>query len=475
MTLIQYVRLLLRRWIPIGLATVVLTVGVYLVSNTRTPQYTASASEYFTLAFSNSPAELAQGSDFLQNQMSSFGQLATSPIVLNPVKDDLALPMTLKQLGRMITATTPRNTVVMQVSVTTSDPAQAAAIANAVSSELTSAVEQVSPKLPNGKSLVSVRSIQSALPPTVQSSPNTRRDTLFGFVIGLLLSCLVAIAAARLDNTVRTPAVLAEVTTRRLLGSVRFARSLSSRAVIIDTDPQSRIAEDLRQVRAGLEQLGAGRQTFAVVITSSIREEGRSTIAANLAAALAEAGRSTVLVEADLRRPQVAQLTGTDPELGLFNALADPSRTSECVQTSLLGSLAILPAGEHANPVELLSSPAMGQVISALRRDFEFVIIDSPALLDAADAAVMHSHVDGALIIAHAKRVHRDQLENALRSGELAWLKILGVVMNAVRSEDMPLTDDRSTARHWPETRPQPTRVPEDQAPRSEHTQLPVK
>lgn len=448
MTLIQYFRLLLRNWLPIGVATLLVTAGVYLISHSRPPQYNATATEYFSLTQADNAGLLAQGSKYLQDQMSSFGELATSPIVLNGVIDDLRLQTTPKDLAQSVTAITPRNTVVMKITVGSSNAKNSADIANSVSGNLINAIDNVSPKLANGKSLVSVRTIQVAQAPAVQSAPNTKRNTAFGFVIGLLLACLTIIAIARLDNRVRTPGTLAEVTTRRMLGSIRQARNLATGSLIIDDDPRSRSAEDIRQIRANVEQLATGRTSFAAVITSSTREEGRSVVAANLATALAEVGRSTILVDADLRRPRIADITGTDGSSGLLDALADPERLAAVIQDGKADGLKVLTSGgTRTNPGELLSSKAMGEVIGQLRQHYAFVIIDSPALLDAADAAATHAHVDGILMLANARRVEREQLQNALRTADLAGLKTLGVVLNAVNPRDLPSSSTRGNRR----------------------------
>ncbi|WP_375430337.1 polysaccharide biosynthesis tyrosine autokinase [uncultured Friedmanniella sp.] len=441
MTLASPIRLLLRHWLFIGLVTLLAGAGVYAYSTTRQAQYTATASEYFTVSVGQSAAELAQGSNYVQDQMASFGQLATSPSVLNPVIDDLGLQTTVKQLARTVTVSTPRNTVVMQINATDPDPARAAAIANGVGSQLSNAVDSVGPKLPNGKSLVGVQSIQTALPPTVQSSPNTRRDAALGLLIGLLLASGLVLLRNRLDSRVRTPAALAEITEEPLLGTVRQAGNLAKGGLVVASDAQSGSAEDLRNLRSNLEQLALGRSSFAVAVTSSVRLEGRSTIAANLAAALAEAGHQVVLVDADLRRPRVAELTGTKADSGLLGAITTPGDPSGTIQHVERGGFDVLTTGgSHANPTELLSSDALATLVTSLRERYAFVVIDTPAILAVSDVTSLRSEVDGALVVADATTVRRPQLANALTRAGTGGLKVLGVVLNEVASYEMPKT-----------------------------------
>ena len=433
MTFAQTIRLLLRHWWAIALATILAGAAVFGFAATQTPLYTATASKYVSLTLGDSAASLAQGSTYVQDQLASYGQLATSPLVLNSVIEDLGLNLNTKDLARLITVTTPRNTVIIQIDVTDSNPARAATIANAVGNQLAIAVDGVSPRRPNGKSLIAVQSIQAALPPTVQSSPNKKRDAGFGLLAGFLIACGVVVALDRTDRRVRSRANLAELTTHPLLGEIHQSTDLRPTAVTMLTQPESTSSEELRQIRAAVERLAADQPSYAVEIMSAVDGEGRSTIAANLAAALAEAGRRTVLVDADLRRPRLADLTKTDADRGLLQALRHPGEPTRYVQ-SASGFDVMAAGGTHSNPIELLTSDAMGQILDGLRRSHEFVVIDTPALLTSGEGTALEAHVDGGVVVADATRVRSEEFTRALDAAELAGMRILGVVLNRVRA-----------------------------------------
>ena len=147
-------RLFLRHWLVIGLVTLAVGAGAFAVSATRTPQYTATSSVYLTIASGPSAANLAQGSNYLQDQMDSFGELATSSRVLNTVIDELNLNTTAKDLAKHVTAVVPRNTVILQLSAADADPRTAASIANAVTAEFGQQLANVGPKSATGTPLV---------------------------------------------------------------------------------------------------------------------------------------------------------------------------------------------------------------------------------------------------------------------------------------------------------------------------------
>ncbi len=431
MTFAQTARVLLRHWWAIALATVLVGAAVFGLAATRTPLYTATASKYVSLTLGDSPTSLAQGSTYVQDQLSSYGQLATSPLVLNPVIDGLGLNLSTKELARLITVTTPRNTVIIQIDVTDSNPVRAATIANAVGSQLAVAIDGVSPRQAKGKSLIAVQSIQAALPPTVQSSPNKKRDALFGALAGLLVACGIVLARDRLDRRVRSRESLADLTSQPLLGEIHQSADLRPTAVTMLTRPESPSSEEVRQIRAVLERLATSRPSYAVEIMSAVEGEGRSTIAANLAAALAEAGRRTVLVDADLRRPRIGELTGTDPTRGLLQAIRRPAEPTRFVQPAA-GFDVLTAGGTHPNPIELLSSEAMSELLNNLRHSHEFILIDTPALLTSGEGTALEAQVDGSVMIADATRVRREELMKALDTAELAGMSVLGVVLNRV-------------------------------------------
>lgn len=427
------VGLLLRNWVFILVVTLAAGGITGVISMTRTPQYTATAGEFFGTATGASPGEIAQGNTYIQDQMSSFGQLATSPLVLAPVISDLGLPTTVKDLARVITVSTPRNTVIMQISVVGPDPAQAAAIANAVGKQVAAAVADIGPRLSNGKSLVTVRSIQEAIPPTIQSSPNTRRNVALALVAGFLLGCALVVARNLLDTRVRDADVVNELTTLPVLGAIRHSRAFDGAGLLLARHPDSQPAEDIRRLRADLLQVANGER-LCVLITSSVRGEGRTTLAANLAASLAEVGRSVVLLDADLRRPAVATLTGAVDGPGLVDVVTSEATIDDVLQDAPALGFTVITAGRaHPNPAEVLSSEGMEQLLRTLRERYEFTVIDTPAIGSVSDAAALREHVNAALVVAHASTISRKVLTATLQAAAAAGLPTLGIVVNSVK------------------------------------------
>jgi len=193
----------------------------------------------------------------------------------------------------------------------------------------------------------------------------------------------------------------------------------------------------------------------SIVITSSVPAEGKSTIALNLAVSLADTGARVILVDADLRRPSMAEYVGIEGNVGLTTVLIGRADVADVVQPLGTTTLDLLPSGRiPPNPSELLGSPAMAGLLDRLTASYDMVLLDSPPLLPVTDAAVLAKMAGGALVVVGADRIHRPQLVESLGSLQTAGAHILGIVLNktdrreagtySYESGYAPIAQDRS-------------------------------
>ena len=162
------------------------------------------------------------------------------------------------------------------------------------------------------------------------------------------------------------------------------------------------------------------------MISSSIPGEGKSTIAINLAVSLADAGARVILVDADLRRPSIAEYLGIEGGVGLTTVLIGRAEVEDVVQPLGRTSLDLLPAGQiPPNPSELLGSMAMADLLERLSASYDMVLLDSPPLLPVTDAVVLSNLAGGALVVVGVDRIHRPQLQQSLESLETAGAHIV--------------------------------------------------
>jgi succinoglycan biosynthesis transport protein ExoP len=176
-----------------------------------------------------------------------------------------------------------------------------------------------------------------------------------------------------------------------------------------------------------------------IVVTSSLPGEGKSTTAINLAITLADAGSRVALIDADLRRPSLAEYMGLEGEVGLTTVLIGQADLRDAIQPWGDSSLHVLPSGQiPPNPSELLGSLSMANLLEQLTNRYDIVLIDTPPLLPVTDAAILATITGGALVVAAADRLHRQQLTDGLGSLETVGARVLGC-----STQPTPLQTDR--------------------------------
>ncbi len=432
MELSDYVRILRKNWLVIVIVTLlgIGAAGVY--SLTRTPQFEAASTVFVSTQSSDSIQDLQQGNTFTLARVTTYTNLVSTPIVMNPVIAKLGLKTTATQLAENVTASSPLNTTLITITVTDPDPVKAANIANALGASLTSAVESI--ETPNGtkNSPVRLTRVKDAIPPLVPSSPNVPLNLALGALVGLVLGVGIAVLRSVLDTRVRTPRDVELTTDAPIIGAIAFDSRAKDRPLIVHVDPLSPRAESFRALRTNLQFLDmGGRSSF--VITSSVPSEGKSTTTINLAIALADAGKRVALLDADLRKPKVAEYLGIEGGAGLTDVLIGRTRVGDVMLPWGQRSLYVLPAGKiPPNPSELLGSKQMHLLLEVLERDFDVVLCDAPPLLPVTDAAILAKETSGAIIAVSAGRTTRHQLSGAIEALTTVGAKVAGVVMSMV-------------------------------------------
>ncbi|WP_427006384.1 polysaccharide biosynthesis tyrosine autokinase [Pseudarthrobacter sp. H2] len=431
MELSDYVRILRRSWILIVGATLAgLLLGGGMSVLTK-PIYIAETQLFVAIQSSGTVQELQQGNTFSQARVQSYVQTVKSPIVLQPVIDSLGLAATADELAGSVKASAELNTVLINISVASGSPVQAAATAQAVASSLIQAIDSLEKPKTGGTSPVSLSIIKPATAPAAPSLPNTKLNLVVGFLVGLVIGAGVAVLRALLDNRIRGEADLRRLTDIPLLGGISFDHDAIRKPLLTQAAPQSPRAESFRQLRTNLQFANVSGHAKSVLVTSSLPGEGKSTTATNLAIALAQAGQTVCLIDADLRRPMINEYLGLDRNAGLTTALVGAADVNDLLQPWGADGLFILSSGQiPPNPSELLGSPEMKNLIVGLEDAFDTVIIDAPPLLPVTDAAVLSQHVGGVMVVVGAQKLRQADLDKSLGALRLVGANILGVVLN---------------------------------------------
>lgn len=282
--------------------------------------------------------------------------------------------------------------------------------------------------------------------------PRKLRSMLLSILLGLTLGLGIAAARDYLDETVHTREDLNRLTGLPVLGLIpRIRGSLNgngSRAGLLKKDKPVRerlvtrddisnpVSEAYRAFRTNITFLDLEKPAQVLVFTSPGPSEGKSTSAANLAITLAQQGSKAVLLDCDLRRGIVHRVFGVEKLPGLTNVALGEVELTEAVRTVQVGqerTLDFLPTGTlPPNPSELLGSRKMADIVAALRKEYELVLIDSPPLNVVTDAAVLGTLADGVILIARAGATERGALKFARDQLHAVQAPVSGVVLNDV-------------------------------------------
>lgn len=198
--------------------------------------------------------------------------------------------------------------------------------------------------------------------------------------------------------------------------------------------PDSPVAERYRRIRVSLEHatFDFPIQPQVIVITSAIPGEGKTTTATNLALAYAEDRKHrTLLIGADLRGPAVSRYLTPRPAIGLAGVLAGKAHLDQALIEMSDSRLWVLPEGAPSEtPLGIVRSEHLGNLIAALRRRFDRIIIDTPPTVPFTDAAILARHADAALLVVRARSTTKTLIRRAWES--MSGTNILGIVLNDV-------------------------------------------
>ena len=274
--------------------------------------------------------------------------------------------------------------------------------------------------------------------PEGPSSPKPLRNVALGLILGFVAGAAAAVLRQTMNDTVDDGArETGYIEGLPVVGSIpSFPRKLHNQVVSI-ADPTSVGAEAYRSLRTAVVFAATTADRRVLQVTSASPSEGKSETSTNLAVSLAQAGKRVVLIDADLRRPTLDRRLGKPKYLhGLSSVLSGSHEVGQClVSVDDVPSLSFLPAGPMpVDPAALLDSERLDQLVDQLRRQYEFVIVDSPPVGVVSDPLTLSSQADGVIIVARAERTKRRDLRAAVSALRQVEADLFGLVLNGVKA-----------------------------------------
>ena len=279
-------------------------------------------------------------------------------------------------------------------------------------------------------------------------SPNKQRIGMFGLAVGVFIGLLLAWLREKLDNTYHTPAGLESDTGLPTLGAVpflsrdenRMGKRLAKKNKVKGPfsveryylhHGKSPFAETINHIRTGIIYSSAEHVPKTVLISSAVQSEGKTTLAANLAFSLSQLG-DTLLVDADLRKPRLHQVTTNARSEGLVELLVGRVEMDEVLLSDEGSSrLKVLKSGViPPNPQEMLASKRFEEVLKEFEAKFEYIVIDCAPILPVSDALILSSKVDAFIMLVKANATPKQMVKEAVKRAHSVSAPLVGTVLS---------------------------------------------
>ena len=435
MTFADLVRLArAHSWVLVG--GTVLGVLVAVALTTRQPVlYEATSTGYVKvgLGSASSAGEEMGNLALAEEKAGLYAALVLTTPVAERVVDDLNLGLPPSSIAARFSASVDPDAQLLNIRAVGTTPEEArdlaTAVVQAVADEAAEIENTGSPAGKTRTSLVTIVPFEQAQLPSAPFTPDYRRAALTGAGVGFALAAGLILLRRLLDRRIRTVSDVEEATGGSVVGVIPKVDELAHKNRGVEGD-LGRAAEAFRQLRTNLRFVDVDRPPRRIVITSALPGEGKSTVSANLARLVARTGQKVVLIDADLRRPTMADTFGIDGHVGLTQVVAGDVAVSEALVESEIPNLRLLPAGRiPPNPSELLGSERMRALIDTLALD-HLVLLDAPPLLPVTDAGLLAAICDGALLVQAAGKTQIEHSQHCRRILDQVGGRLLGVVLN---------------------------------------------
>jgi len=487
MQLKDYLNILWRRKWIILLTTLVTLVVVAYGTSLITPMYQAST----TLRVAASAIDTQNYDLYIYNErlMNTYAEIAIS----RPILDELAKRLGLRDIPDIKAEVVP-NTELIKITVTDPNPALAVETANALADTLiakrnqlytggeknsqevlavqlaeaqtkvdqarqaqNAAIVQTPPSPQNievARQLLQIEQsnysillnqyeqarlreeirasmitvVEAALIPQEAISPNTILNYVLGLLIGLLGGLVAAFIFENLDSTLYTTEDIETTAGINTIAKLPHARK---KQLNILQNSDSPLAEAFRKLVARIQAINPKRQKKILLVMSPVPQQGVSMVVSNLAYALSEYGNSVIAVDCNLRHPMLHNLFSLPNEKGLTDVLEQKMDLNQVIQDGPNDCLHVLTSGrDSTHPGPLIASAPMAKLINDLGQRFDIVLMDTPALLAAADIQALIQQVGGLMLVVRRSQIQREALREAVKFLAGYPDKLVGLIIN---------------------------------------------
>ena len=275
--------------------------------------------------------------------------------------------------------------------------------------------------------------------PAMPVPRGTVKHLLLGLLAGLGSGGLILFLMSRSDDRLASSTEIIEHFSEPILGQipdVSDSRDGRGLPLLDPEDERYTYAEAFRSLRSSLIFMPNQTELKTLIVTSAIPNEGKSTVASNLAVTMAASGAKVLLVDADLRRGDIAELFHLEARMGLTNILRGEARWIDTIHSTKYPSLSIITRGPVTNQSgELLLRPMMLSILDEFKEAYDLVIFNTAPILATDDTPTLAPNFDGSLMVVRAGFTSAHLTKNALDALYQRQVNVLGLILNAIDAE----------------------------------------
>jgi capsular exopolysaccharide synthesis family protein len=277
-----------------------------------------------------------------------------------------------------------------------------------------------------------LRIFEMAQTPRAAVSSKSSSTVIMGALIGLILGIALAFGIEYLDQTLKDPTEVERSLELPLLGVVPLIEATGS--IIGDPEKLAKsMLEPFRALRANCKHLMKTHNMRALMVCSAVKGEGKTTLAVNLAITFAMDGKKVIIVDGDLRRPQVHHYLDMHKETGLSDYLTGKLGLDDIIKHTQHGNLSVITSGERPpNPAELLGTVRFDELMREVRARADIIIYDSPALLPVSDSITMAPKMDGCVMVVRTMWTPVRAAKQAKAQIRRISANVIGGILNGV-------------------------------------------
>lgn len=418
-----------KLWIIIAVTVIGAICGAVFAEATRTETYTSTVSFVVNTATENEQA--ASGEINAQiNMAGTFSYILSSRVMKDAIVEKYPGEINYATVDKSISVKVVTSTNVIVMSVTAEDPKVAYGIANTVVEVYGDIVSET---YPNAKLTLCDRPVLSTYPNSDKSLISFA--AMFGF-IAAVLCCAVYFIMFLVKDTAKSANELCDKLDVHILGSVQQITNKNKTAkglLVTDRKNGFSFIETYKSIRTKIENNSARTGNKVFIVTSACENEGKTTTCVNIALSLAQNGKNVLIIDADLRKPSVSKLLSLpDTEYGLSDVIIGRATLDNAIKRVTGFDVCVL-ADQNGvpNPSELLSTDKMEATIEEVRKEFDYVLIDTAPASLVTDTSVIAGFVDAAIVVVREDFAPYSRIRMSIEDIDSNGAEIIGCVFNA--------------------------------------------